>query len=55
MTTKIEIALELKGIAYDAYNARESFLKGGPLQIADTIANATTVLRNLCKTPLSVL
>jgi len=47
MTTKIEIALELKGIAYDAFNAKESFLKGGPLQIADSIANATTVLASI--------
>ena len=47
MTTKIEIALELKGIAYDAYNARESFLKGGPLQIVDSIANATTFFASI--------
>jgi hypothetical protein len=35
MASKAELALDLKGIAYDAHNARESYLKGGPLEMAD--------------------
>lgn len=43
MATKIDLALELKGIAYDAYSSWKSYAEGGALKITDLVANATTI------------
>ncbi|MFY9182962.1 MAG: hypothetical protein WBJ45_01435 [Limnohabitans sp.] len=47
MTSKIDLALELKGIAYDAYSSYESYKAGGPLKIAEVAANGTTFLTSI--------